>query len=94
MEVVVFENNILYDCAKVNDNAVELFIKMCSRYVSPEYVSQEATYLHNGGSFVTYSDISGGDKPCMVMIFGTTPDIFPKIQHALEEMYEEYHKRG
>ena len=94
MEVVVFENNMVYDSEKVNDDAVELFISMCKRYVSPEYVSQESTYLNNGNSFVTYSDISGGDKPCMVMIFGTTPDIFPKIKHALEEMYEEYHKRG
>lgn len=94
MEVVVFENNSVYDSEKVNEDAVELFISMCKRYVSPEYLSQEATHLHNGGSFVTYADISGGDKPCMVMIFGTSPDMYEKIKQALEEMYEEYHQRG
>lgn len=94
MEVVVFENNTVYDGEKVNDDdAVELFISMCKRYVSPEDISQEATHLHNGGTFVTYSDISGGDKPMMVMIFGTSPDMFEKIEAALQEMYEEYIQR-
>ena len=93
MEVVVFENNIVYDSAKVSDDAVDLFISMCKRYVSPEYLPKESTDLHNGGTFVTYADISGGDKPCMVMIFGITPDIFPMIKEALEDMYEEYHWR-
>ena len=94
MEVVVFENHSLYDCAKVTDDAVEVFIEMCRRYVSPEYLSKEATYLHNGGSFVTYADISGGDKPMMVMIFGCQPDIFPKIEEGLQQMYDDYNNRG
>lgn len=94
MEVVVFENHSVYDKAKVNDDAIELFISMCRRYVSPEYLPKESTYLDNGGTFVTYADISGGDKPCMVMIFGTSPDMYEKIKQALEEMYEEYHIRG
>ena len=94
MEIVVFEDNSVYDSAKVNDNAVEVFISMCKRYVSPEYLPKESTDLHNGGTFVTYADISGGDKPCMVMIFGTGPDMYEKIKHALEEMYEDYHQRG
>ena len=90
MEIVVFENNIVYDSAKVSDDAVDVFISMCKRYVSPEYLSQECTYLHNGGTFVIYSDTSGCDKPCMVMIFGTGPDMYENIKEALEEMYETY----
>jgi hypothetical protein len=93
MEVVVFENNTVYDNEKVHDDAIELFTSMCKRYVSPEYLSKESTCLHNGGTFVTYADISGGDKPCMVMIFGTSPDMYEKIKQALEEMYEEYNNR-
>ena len=93
MEVVVFENNSVYDTAKVNDDAVELFISMCKRYVSPEDISQESTYLHNGRTFITYADTSGCDKPMMVMIFGTSPDMFEKIKKGLEEMYEAYHMR-
>ena len=93
MEIVVFENNILYDSAKVSDDAVDVFISMCKRYVSPEGIPKESTYLHNGHTFVTYSDTSGCYKPCMVMIFGITSDIFLKIKQALEDMYEEYHWR-
>ena len=94
MEVVVFENNSVYDSIKVTDDAVEVFIDMCKDYVSPEDISQEATSLYNGGTFVTYADISGGDKPMMVMIFGIKPDMFSKIKEGLEQMYEDYHNRG
>jgi len=95
MEVVVFENNSVYDHAKVtDDDPVEVFIDMCKDYVSPEDISQEATSLYNGGTFVTYSDITGCDNAYMVMIFGIKPDIFPKIKEGLQEMYEDYHQRG
>jgi len=93
MEVIVFENNSVYDSIKVSDDAVDVFIDMCKDYVSPEDISQEATSLYNGGTFVTYADISGGDKPYMVMIFGCQPDIFPKIQKGLQQMYEDYNNR-
>ena len=94
MEVVVFENHSVYESEKVTeDDAVDLFIEMCRRYVSPEYLSKESTCLYNGGTFVTYADISGGDKPMMVMIFGCGPDIFPHIQEGLEQMYDDYNNR-
>ena len=95
MEVVVFENHSVYESEKVtDDDAVDLFIEMCRRYVSPEYLPKEATYLYNGNTFVTYTDISGGDKPMMVMIFGISQsDIFPNIQKGLQQMYDDYHNR-
>jgi len=94
MEVIVFENNSVYDHAKVtDDDAVELFIDMCKDYVSPEDISQESTSLYNGGTFVTYADNTGCDKAMMVMIFGCQPDIFPKIKKGLQQMYDDYHNR-
>ena len=86
MEIVVFENQSIYYQVVVLNNPIEKFIEMCKRYVNPEYVLEENAEVFFGKTFVSYCDISGGDKPMIVMLIGITEDMIPYIKKALKEM--------
>ena len=87
MEIVVFENQSIYYQVVVLNNPIEKFIEMCKRYVNPEYVLEENAEVFFGKTFVSYCDISGGDKPMMVILMGITEDMVPYIKKALKELY-------
>jgi hypothetical protein len=87
MEIVVFENHIPYDHTVVVENPIEQFIKMCKRYVNPEYVDKKDTDTCFGKTFVSYSDNSGGDKPMIVILMGINEDMIPTIKNALDDIY-------
>jgi hypothetical protein len=72
-EIIVFEYNDLYDGTdKLIDekHAVTEFIRFCKQYMSPEYYTNEDTRLIMGDMYISYADISGGDKPMNILLLG------------------------
>ena len=98
-EIVVLENQDIYDREVIHnqplDNIVNKFIEHCKRHVSPEYVFQNETELYKGILFISYTDRSGGDKPCNVMLLGEnlTDEIFEAIRCKLDNLYLEISNR-
>jgi hypothetical protein len=88
-QILVFENHDIYTSKIVPaDEAVNTYVKMCVRYVPPEYVDEEYTDFHGTERFVKYHDRTGGDKPMMVLMTGIfTPEMITAIEDELKEFY-------
>ena len=72
-EIIAFEYSDLYDGIDElidEKRAVLEFIKFCKKYLSPEYYTSENTRLVIGNMYVSYADISGGDKPMNILLLG------------------------
>jgi len=90
-EVIVYEYNSPYDSETVSiENCVEVFVKMCKKYVSPEYVSEDQTNVDYGKRYFSYSDHSGGDKPMLLILIGPkmTEGLVSEIKAGLKKFYE------
>jgi hypothetical protein len=89
-EIMVYEYNSPYDSETVTqENCVEVFLKICKKYVSPEYLREDQTHVHYGNWFFSYADQSGGDKPMLVMLIGPkmTAGLISEIKAGLKELY-------
>jgi len=70
------------------DKAVATYLKMCFKYVPPEYVAEEYTDFHATERYVKYHDRTGNDKPMMILMTGIfTPDMITAIEDGLKEFY-------
>ena len=77
-EIVVFENQSLYDGTReIEDEkeAVKRFLDYCnkySNYIFGSYFSdeKEERTLTIGNLYVSYADDSGGDKPFNIFLMG------------------------
>jgi len=89
-EIVVFEHNTLYDSCTTDssDEALTMFVDMCGRYVSPEYVAENEASFGVGDMFLSYADHSGGDKPMLVLWIGDiTDEMASKAEERLKKLY-------
>jgi len=88
-QILVFENHDIYTSKIVPaDEAVNTYVDMCVRYVPPEYVSEEYTDFQGTERFVKYNDMSGGDKPMMVLMTGIfTKEMIAAIRDGLNNSY-------
>jgi hypothetical protein len=88
-QILVFENQDMYYSEIVSaDKSVATYLKMCFKYVPPEYVDEEYTDFHGSERFVKYHDRSGNDKPMMVLMTGIfTPDMITAIEDGLKDFY-------
>ena len=88
-EIIVFEHHDPYDGEYVpKEKAVETFIRMCKKYVNPEYILKKETELNIYKMMVCYTDRSGGDKPSMVSLIGMiTPDMIISIKNGITNLY-------
>jgi hypothetical protein len=88
-QILVFENQELYDSDVVSaDKAVDVYIKMCMKYLNPKYIPQENIVFESDERFVKYNDRSGGHKPMMILMTGVfTPEMIRSIKDGLKEMY-------
>lgn len=87
--IMVFQNQDMYDSTIVPANeSVATYLKMCLKYVRPEYVPEEHTEFYGSERFINYYDRSGGDKPMMVSMTGIfTPDMITAIEDGLKDFY-------
>ena len=98
-EIIVFENQNIYDREVIDDqprdNIVNTFVEYCKRYLSPEYIFQNETELYKGTLFISYTDRSGGDKPCNIMLLGSnlTNEMYEAIRCKLDNLYLEISNR-
>ena len=89
-EILAFENHSLYDSVYVNTDAdvVNAFVKMCRRYVNPEYNTEEEVRLTKTKMTISYRDSGGNDKPTMVQLIGViTDELYKTIQEKLKRFY-------
>ena len=88
-QILVFQNHDMYTSEIVPANEViDAYVKMCFKYVPPEYVDEEYTDFHATERYVKYHDRSGGDKPMMVLMTGVfTPEMITAIEVGLKEFY-------
>jgi hypothetical protein len=88
-QILVFQNHDMYTSEIVPANeAVDTYVKMCFKYVPPEYVDEEYTDFHGTERYVKYHDRSGGDKPMMVLMTGVfTPEMITAIEDGLKDFY-------
>jgi hypothetical protein len=91
-EIVVFEYNTIYDSCEADssDKAMTMFVEMCRKYVSPEYVQENETRFDAGHMFLSYADHSGGDKPMLVLLIG---NITEEMESTAEEMLKKLYIR-
>lgn len=90
-EIIVYEYNSPYNSETVTqENCVEIFLKMCRKYVDPEYVSEDQTNVDYGKHYFSYTDQSGGDKPMLVMLIGPkmTAGLIGEIKAGLKGLYK------
>jgi hypothetical protein len=87
--ILVFQNHDMYTSEIVSaDKAVATYLKMCFKYVPPEYVPEEESDFHATERYVKYHDRSGGDKPMMVLMTGIlTKDMITAIEDGLKNFY-------
>ena len=73
-EILVFECNAMYHSktSESEDNALAIFIAFCREFVSPEYVAENDTSFDSSSLYMSYADRSGGDKPMLVLLIGST----------------------
>jgi len=81
IEIIVFENQSIYEQIIVISNPIEKFIEMYNKYLSD--IPKNTIEISFGKTFISCSDRSGGDKPIMIIIIGITTEI---IQEILKEM--------
>jgi hypothetical protein len=89
-EIVVFEYNSMYDSdtADSSEKALMVFVEMCRKYVSPEYVAQNEAHFDSGDMFLSYADRSGGDKPMLILLIGNiTGDMTSNAEEMLKKLY-------
>jgi len=88
-QILVFQNHDIYTSKIVSaDKAVATYLKMCFKYVPPEYVLEEESDFHATERYVKYHDRSGNDKPMMVLMTGIlTPEMITAIEDGLKEFY-------
>ena len=88
-QILVFQNHDMYTSNIVSaDEAVNTYLKMCLKYVPPEYVPEEESDFHATERYVKYHDRSGGDKPMMILMTGIfTPDMITAIEDGLKDFY-------
>ena len=89
-EILAFENHSLYDSVYVNteEEAINNFIKICRRYVNPEYNPKEEVRLTKTKMTISYRDSGGNDKPTMVQLIGViTDELYKTIQEKLKRFY-------
>jgi len=88
-QILVFENHDIYTSKIVSANeAVATYLKMCFKYVPPEYVLEEESDFHATERYVKYHDRSGGDKPMMVLMTGIfTQEMIAAIRDGLNNSY-------
>ena len=91
-ELVVYKHFSSYDGALVagGKEAVAAFVAMCCKYVAPCEVPQEQAVFQARTLVMTYKDLSGNDKPKMVMLMGPlTEEMKAEAQAALAAMYTQ-----
>ena len=89
-EIIVFENHDPYDGTSdiPADMVVEEFVRMCKIYVNPKFVPKEETSLSFSKMTAYYSERTGNDKPCMVLLVGTiTEDMVTIIKNGIANLY-------
>jgi hypothetical protein len=70
------------------DKAVATYLKMCFKYVPPEYVAEEESDFHATERYVKYHDRTGNDKPMMVLMTGIiAPEMITAIEDGLKDFY-------
>jgi hypothetical protein len=92
-EIIVFEDQSLYDGSNViqdEKTAITEFIKICNKYIDPEYYSKEYTFLSFGNLYVSYADKSGGDKPMNILLIGKLTEESKKY---IREQLIEFRKK-
>ena len=91
-EILVYENNSMYDMREADStNVVNVFLGMCREFVNPEYVDQDCAVFDSSKKFVSYADRSGNDKPMLVILIGTISDeMLVDIQDGLKKMYMHF----
>ena len=90
-EILVFECNTMYHskASESEDNALAIFIAFCREFVSPEYVAENDTSFDSSSLYMSYADRSGGDKPMLVLLIGSTitDEMRSKAADSLKKMY-------
>jgi hypothetical protein len=88
-QILAFQNHDLYTSKIVPaDEAVATYLKMCFKYVPPEYVPEEESDFHATERYVKYHDRTGGDKPMMLLMTGIfTPEMISAIENGLKDFY-------
>lgn len=90
MEIIVFENQDVYDMMKVDqENAVDMFIKMCRRYANPELIAEDFVDLQITHETIIYKESESSDKPNMVMMVNVKLEMIEKITYELSRFYIE-----
>lgn len=68
--------------------AVAAFLKHCRQYVDPNEVPQERTQFNWGANTVSYTDVSGRDKPKSVTLSGPlTEAMRASIDKGIRDLY-------
>jgi hypothetical protein len=90
-EIIVFENNEIYDLTTASDiTVVKTYLDYCKQYVNPEYVQESETNLYNTKMMISYIDKSGGYKPCNVLLIGRiSSELLEEIHKGLAKFYDK-----
>ena len=89
-EIAVFEYSDLYDGASTvpADKVVEKFMEQFKHYLNPEYYPEDEVWFSQGRLWLSYRDITGGDKPMTVMLIGhITEELVAEIKAAVDRLY-------
>jgi hypothetical protein len=89
-EIIVFENHEIYDLTTASElTVVSTYLDYCKQYVNPEYVEETQTNLYNTKMMISYTDKSGSDKPCNVLLIGRiSSELFEEIRKGLAKFYD------
>jgi len=90
-QIIAFENHEVYDSQIVSSyNALEKYVKMCEKYVPPEFIIESETQFEFDTMYVKYTDKSGDDKPMMILMFGSfSIDMINHIKIGLKKIYNK-----
>jgi hypothetical protein len=91
-QILVFENQDIYTSEIVSaDEAVDAYVKMCYKYLRPEYVDEEYTEFHATERYVKYHDRFCDNKPMMILMTGVlTKEMITAIEEGLKDFYIRY----
>ena len=89
-EIAIFEYSDIYDGNDIveEDKVVETFIKHYTHYFNPDYVEEDDVGFQKGRTWLSYLDMSGGDKPITIMLIGPiTPELIIQLEEAVKKVY-------
>jgi hypothetical protein len=90
-QIIAFENHKIYDSEIVSSyNALEKYVKMCEKYVPPEFIIESETQFEFDTMYVKYTDNSGDDKPMMILMVGSfSSEMINAIKIGLKNIYNK-----